>query len=109
MGFRPQGRRATGYAFASVLRFASHRADARPPHASRNRSLKQTFFSFLCKVLACKHLYFKLKQGKDIIAHVVCVRGMEHAVRQYEAQRSTEAKRSAECPDPCAARGTPKK
>ncbi|MCS7029415.1 MAG: hypothetical protein NZ519_11685, partial [Bacteroidia bacterium] len=25
------------------------------------------------------------------------------------AQRSTEAKRSAECPDPCAARGTPKK
>ncbi|MCS7077160.1 MAG: hypothetical protein NZ455_10650 [Bacteroidia bacterium] len=31
----PQGRRATGYAFASVLRFAPHRANARPPHASR--------------------------------------------------------------------------
>ncbi|MDW8301563.1 MAG: hypothetical protein RML38_03805 [Bacteroidia bacterium] len=30
-----QGRRASGYAFASVLRFATHRADARPPHASR--------------------------------------------------------------------------
>ncbi|MCS7029264.1 MAG: hypothetical protein NZ519_10930 [Bacteroidia bacterium] len=32
---RPQGRRATGYAIASVLRCASHRADARPSHASR--------------------------------------------------------------------------
>ncbi|MDW8348411.1 MAG: hypothetical protein RML94_15720 [Bacteroidia bacterium] len=31
----PKGRRATGYANASVLRFASHRADARPSHASR--------------------------------------------------------------------------
>ncbi|MCS7027587.1 MAG: hypothetical protein NZ519_02375 [Bacteroidia bacterium] len=30
-----QGRRATGYAIASVLRFAPHRADARPSHASR--------------------------------------------------------------------------
>ncbi|MDW8301657.1 MAG: hypothetical protein RML38_04285 [Bacteroidia bacterium] len=30
-----QGRRATGYAIASVLRFATHRADARPSHASR--------------------------------------------------------------------------
>ncbi|MDW8302980.1 MAG: hypothetical protein RML38_11005 [Bacteroidia bacterium] len=36
----PQGRRATGYAIASVLRFASHRADARPSHASRKGSLK---------------------------------------------------------------------
>ncbi|MCS7027961.1 MAG: hypothetical protein NZ519_04285 [Bacteroidia bacterium] len=32
-----QGRRATGYAFASVLRCASHRADARPSHASRKK------------------------------------------------------------------------
>ncbi|MCS7028499.1 MAG: hypothetical protein NZ519_06995 [Bacteroidia bacterium] len=32
-----QGRRATGYAIASVLRFAPHRANARPPHASRNK------------------------------------------------------------------------
>ncbi|MCS7027964.1 MAG: hypothetical protein NZ519_04300 [Bacteroidia bacterium] len=31
----PQGRRATGYADASVLRYASHRANARPSHASR--------------------------------------------------------------------------
>ncbi|MDW8346387.1 MAG: hypothetical protein RML94_05465 [Bacteroidia bacterium] len=30
------GRRAAGCAIASVLRYASHRADARPPHASRN-------------------------------------------------------------------------
>ncbi|MCS7027438.1 MAG: hypothetical protein NZ519_01620 [Bacteroidia bacterium] len=37
----PQGRRATGYAIASVLRFAAHRADARPSHASRKRSLKK--------------------------------------------------------------------
>ncbi|MCS7028020.1 MAG: hypothetical protein NZ519_04580 [Bacteroidia bacterium] len=50
-------------------------------------------------------MYFKLKQGKDITAQVICVRGMEHAVRQYEAQRSTEAKRSAECPDPCVSKG----
>ncbi|MCS7077259.1 MAG: hypothetical protein NZ455_11150 [Bacteroidia bacterium] len=50
----PQGRRATGYANASVLRFATHHADARPPHASRRRSLKKTFLCFLCQVLACK-------------------------------------------------------
>ncbi|MCS7029529.1 MAG: hypothetical protein NZ519_12270 [Bacteroidia bacterium] len=81
----PQGRRATGYAIASVLRFAAHRADARPSHASRKGSLKKSFHCTLCKVLACKYLYFKLKQGKDIIAQVICVRGMEHAVRQYEA------------------------
>ncbi|MCS7029234.1 MAG: hypothetical protein NZ519_10780 [Bacteroidia bacterium] len=31
----PQGRRASDYATASVLRFATHRADARPSHASR--------------------------------------------------------------------------
>ncbi|MCS7027140.1 MAG: hypothetical protein NZ519_00090 [Bacteroidia bacterium] len=74
-----QGRRATGYADASVLRFAPHWANAHPPHASRKESLKQPFFCFLCKVLACKYLYFKLKQGKDIIAQVICVRGMEHA------------------------------
>ncbi|MCS7029075.1 MAG: hypothetical protein NZ519_09950 [Bacteroidia bacterium] len=34
----PQGRRATGYAFASVLRCATHRADARPSHASRRKN-----------------------------------------------------------------------
>ncbi|MCS7028163.1 MAG: hypothetical protein NZ519_05300 [Bacteroidia bacterium] len=80
-----QGRRASGYADASVLRCAAHRANARPPHASRKGSLKNPFLYILCKVLACKYLYFKLKQGKDLIAHVICVRGMEHAVRQYEA------------------------
>ncbi|MCS7027232.1 MAG: hypothetical protein NZ519_00565 [Bacteroidia bacterium] len=35
----PQGRRATGYAIASVLRFAPHWANAHPPHASRNKTL----------------------------------------------------------------------
>ncbi|MDW8302890.1 MAG: hypothetical protein RML38_10510 [Bacteroidia bacterium] len=39
MGKSPQGRRATGYAFASVLRLAPHRADARPSHASRRFTL----------------------------------------------------------------------
>ncbi|MCS7029541.1 MAG: hypothetical protein NZ519_12330 [Bacteroidia bacterium] len=33
----PQGRRAAGYAIASVLRFATHWANAHPPHASRKR------------------------------------------------------------------------
>ncbi|MCS7027519.1 MAG: hypothetical protein NZ519_02035 [Bacteroidia bacterium] len=55
----------------------------RMPHAIE--SLKNPFLCNLCKVLACKYLYFKLKQGKDITAQVNCVRGMEHAVRQYEA------------------------
>ncbi|MCS7027208.1 MAG: hypothetical protein NZ519_00440 [Bacteroidia bacterium] len=64
----PQGRRATGYANASVLRFAAHRADARPPHASRKESLKRLFLCFIYQVLACKYLYFKLKQDKDMIA-----------------------------------------
>ncbi|MCS7029262.1 MAG: hypothetical protein NZ519_10920 [Bacteroidia bacterium] len=49
-----QGRRAAGYANASVLRCAPHRADARPSHASRKESLNPSFLYFLCKVLACK-------------------------------------------------------
>ncbi|MCS7028801.1 MAG: hypothetical protein NZ519_08550 [Bacteroidia bacterium] len=49
-----QGRRAAGYADASVLRFAPHRANARPSHASRKGSLKPSFLSVLGKVLACK-------------------------------------------------------
>ncbi|MCS7075952.1 MAG: hypothetical protein NZ455_04560 [Bacteroidia bacterium] len=36
------GRRAAGCAIASVLRCASHRADARPTHASRSSLL--TFY-----------------------------------------------------------------
>ncbi|MDW8348494.1 MAG: hypothetical protein RML94_16135, partial [Bacteroidia bacterium] len=48
------------------LRFAPHWAYAHPPHASRKESLKKSFLCNLCKVLACKCLYFKLKQGKDI-------------------------------------------
>ncbi|MCS7077796.1 MAG: hypothetical protein NZ455_13890 [Bacteroidia bacterium] len=36
----PQGRRATGYAIASVLRCAPHWANAHPPHASRNDNSK---------------------------------------------------------------------
>ncbi|MCS7029559.1 MAG: hypothetical protein NZ519_12420, partial [Bacteroidia bacterium] len=71
-----------------------------PPHASRKGSLKNPFLCVLCKVLACKYLYFKLKQGEDIMAQVICVRGMEHAVRQYEAQRSTEAKAQCGMPRP---------
>ncbi|MCS7028316.1 MAG: hypothetical protein NZ519_06065 [Bacteroidia bacterium] len=40
----PQGRRAAGYAIASVLRFAPHWANAHPPHASRkNFSLCHLF------------------------------------------------------------------
>ncbi|MDW8302064.1 MAG: hypothetical protein RML38_06340, partial [Bacteroidia bacterium] len=69
----PQGRRATGYADASVLRCASHWANAHPSHASRKGSLKNSFLCKLYKVLACKWLYFKLKQGKDITAQVICV------------------------------------
>ncbi|MCS7028774.1 MAG: hypothetical protein NZ519_08415 [Bacteroidia bacterium] len=80
-----QGRRASGYAHASVLRCAPHWANAHPPHASRNESLKNPFLCILCKILACKCLYFRLKQGKDIMAQVICVRGMEHAVRQCVA------------------------
>ncbi|MCS7028440.1 MAG: hypothetical protein NZ519_06695 [Bacteroidia bacterium] len=49
-----QGRRATGYAIASVLRFAPHWANAHPSHASRKGSLKPSFFCFLYQVLACK-------------------------------------------------------
>ncbi|MCS7076126.1 MAG: hypothetical protein NZ455_05435 [Bacteroidia bacterium] len=37
----PQGRRAAGYAIASVLRYATHRADARPSHASRKRLINE--------------------------------------------------------------------
>ncbi|MCS7027688.1 MAG: hypothetical protein NZ519_02890 [Bacteroidia bacterium] len=50
----PQGRRASGYADASVLRYAAHRADARPSHASRKGSLKPSFLCFIYQVLACK-------------------------------------------------------
>ncbi|MCS7077619.1 MAG: hypothetical protein NZ455_12960 [Bacteroidia bacterium] len=43
----PQGRRATGYAIASVLRFATHWAIARPPHASRRKNTLNTFIQSL--------------------------------------------------------------
>ncbi|MCS7027668.1 MAG: hypothetical protein NZ519_02785 [Bacteroidia bacterium] len=51
-------------------------------------------------------MYFKIKQGKDIIAQVICVRGMEHA-RKGSTKRSEvpKRKRSAECPDPCVSKG----
>ncbi|MCS7029219.1 MAG: hypothetical protein NZ519_10705, partial [Bacteroidia bacterium] len=58
----PHGRRATGYAIASVLRCATHWANAHPPHASRKGSLNPSFLCFIYQVLACKYLYFKLKQ-----------------------------------------------
>ncbi|MDW8348526.1 MAG: hypothetical protein RML94_16300 [Bacteroidia bacterium] len=52
-----QGRRATGYAIASVLRCASHRANARPPHASR-RSI-QFLISILSPiVILCSVILF---------------------------------------------------
>ncbi|MCS7027263.1 MAG: hypothetical protein NZ519_00725 [Bacteroidia bacterium] len=110
MGKSPQGRRATGYAIASVLRFAPHWANAHPSHASRKGSLKPSFLCFLCKVLVCKRLYFKHKQGRDIIAKVVRVRGMEHA-RKGSTKRSEVPKRSAvrNAPTLASARGTPKK
>ncbi|MCS7078091.1 MAG: hypothetical protein NZ455_15370 [Bacteroidia bacterium] len=50
-------------------------------------------------------MYFKLKQGKDITAQVNCVRGIEHAVRQCEAQRSTEAKAQCGMPRPLRQQG----
>ncbi|MCS7027702.1 MAG: hypothetical protein NZ519_02960 [Bacteroidia bacterium] len=40
MGKSPQGRRASGYAIASVLRCAPHWANAHPPHASRILTLQ---------------------------------------------------------------------
>ncbi|MCS7029170.1 MAG: hypothetical protein NZ519_10460 [Bacteroidia bacterium] len=55
-------------------------------------------------------MYFRLKQGKDIIAQVICVRGMEHADRQCVAlakHRSDSVVRNA--PTLALARGTPKK
>ncbi|MCS7027428.1 MAG: hypothetical protein NZ519_01570 [Bacteroidia bacterium] len=101
----PQGRRAAGYAFASVLRFAPHRANARPSHASRKGSLKKPFLCNLCKVLACKYLYFKLKQGKDIIAYVIRVRGMEHAVRQCAALAKHRSEAQCGMPRPLRQQG----
>ncbi|MCS7027787.1 MAG: hypothetical protein NZ519_03385 [Bacteroidia bacterium] len=79
------------------------------PHASHVK-LKKFIFCILCKVLSCKGLYFNLKQGKDIIAQVICVRGMKHA-RQGSAKRSEAPKRSAvrNAPTLALARGTPKK
>ncbi|MCS7075594.1 MAG: hypothetical protein NZ455_02735 [Bacteroidia bacterium] len=100
-----QGRRATGYANASVLRFALHWANAHPPHASRKESLKNPFLCNSCKVLACKYLYFKLKQGKDITAYVICVRGMEHAVRQCEALAKHRSEAQCGMPRPLRQQG----
>ncbi|MCS7029832.1 MAG: hypothetical protein NZ519_13825, partial [Bacteroidia bacterium] len=51
----------TGYAIASVLRFAPHRANARPPHASR-KLLPNPIQ--LYKIQSCNYLKINLKQGK---------------------------------------------
>ncbi|MCS7075097.1 MAG: hypothetical protein NZ455_00205 [Bacteroidia bacterium] len=53
------GRRATGYASASVLRCASHRANARPPHASRSSLL--TFYLIFIHILALPRLMLIIK------------------------------------------------
>ncbi|MCS7027475.1 MAG: hypothetical protein NZ519_01810 [Bacteroidia bacterium] len=52
MGFCPQGRRASGYAFASVLRFAAHRADARPSHASRKNNLVTLYLFYYTALIS---------------------------------------------------------
>ncbi|MCS7029855.1 MAG: hypothetical protein NZ519_13950, partial [Bacteroidia bacterium] len=59
----------------------------------RKGSLKKPFLCNLSKFLACKWLYFNLKQGKDITAQVICVRGIEHA-RQGSTKPSEVPKRS---------------
>ncbi|MDW8301309.1 MAG: hypothetical protein RML38_02515 [Bacteroidia bacterium] len=43
----PQGRRATGYAHASVLRCAPHWANAHPPHASRIKNRTLPYLKYL--------------------------------------------------------------
>ncbi|MCS7028800.1 MAG: hypothetical protein NZ519_08545 [Bacteroidia bacterium] len=54
-------------------------------------------------------MYFKLKQDKDIIGYVICVRGMEHA-RKGSTKRSEVPKRSVvrNAPTRALAMGTPK-
>ncbi|MCS7076779.1 MAG: hypothetical protein NZ455_08725 [Bacteroidia bacterium] len=57
----PQGRRAAGCAIASVLRCASHRADARPSHASRSSLwmfylIFRYIFALPCLMFIIKHL-----------------------------------------------------
>ncbi|MCS7028252.1 MAG: hypothetical protein NZ519_05745 [Bacteroidia bacterium] len=50
-------------------------------------------------------MYFKLKQGKDMIAQVICVRGMEHAVRQYEALAKYRSEAQCGMPRPLRSKG----
>ncbi|MCS7027942.1 MAG: hypothetical protein NZ519_04185 [Bacteroidia bacterium] len=50
-------------------------------------------------------MYFKLKQGKDITAQVICVRGMEHAVRQYEALAKYRSEAQCGMPRPLRQQG----
>ncbi|MDW8302733.1 MAG: hypothetical protein RML38_09695 [Bacteroidia bacterium] len=67
---------------------------------------KKPFYFTLCKVLACKYLYFKLKQGKDMMAQVICVRGMEHAVRQCVALAKHRSEAQCGMPRPLRQQGT---
>ncbi|MCS7028541.1 MAG: hypothetical protein NZ519_07205, partial [Bacteroidia bacterium] len=97
---RPQGRALQDHIPSSARK--------QPPIPSTLYTLNPENLSLciLCRVLACKYLYFKLKQGKDITTQVICVRGMKHA-RKGSAKRSEapKRKRSAECPDPCVSKG----
>ncbi|MDW8301465.1 MAG: hypothetical protein RML38_03315 [Bacteroidia bacterium] len=52
MGFCPQGRRASGYAFASVLRCAPHWANAHPPHASRKNNLVTLYLFYYTALIS---------------------------------------------------------
>ncbi|MCS7077209.1 MAG: hypothetical protein NZ455_10900 [Bacteroidia bacterium] len=65
----PQGRRASGYAFASVLRFAAHRANARPSHASR--SSLGTFYLICIHTLALPCLIMIIKYLQSKIFYLV--------------------------------------
>ncbi|MDW8301068.1 MAG: hypothetical protein RML38_01290 [Bacteroidia bacterium] len=66
-----QGRRASGYAFASVLRFAPHWANAHPSHASRIK-LKTPHKSF-SKKLSTKQTF--LNRKTDIENYQICIYG----------------------------------
>ncbi|MCS7028292.1 MAG: hypothetical protein NZ519_05945 [Bacteroidia bacterium] len=50
-------------------------------------------------------MYLKLKRGKDIIAKVNCVRGMEHAVRQCEVLAKHRSEAQCGMPRPLRSKG----
>ncbi|MCS6822105.1 MAG: hypothetical protein NZ551_09560 [Microscillaceae bacterium] len=54
------GRRASGYPNASVRSCASHRANARPPHASRKKALQSLAGLFYLFTLQQTSLLYSL-------------------------------------------------